>query len=297
MARRPRRRLAALLTAAALAACSPAGGATTGTTVTVTTGAVGSATSTTMPATTTTTLPVTGTTVVNEVDAEVIVPEGAGPFPAVVLVHGGGWVTGSPSSMRPLARHLNENGYLTVNTRYRLSSRSTPGFPEAIEDVACAARFAARHPDSDGSVTVIGHSAGAHIAAVVALNGDDHLWACPIRGGSGLPQRFVGLAGPYDVSRLGSVLSMFFGSSQTDDPESWLAGNPLELVDGNPDLEALIMYAENDGLIADLFAVEFHERLLEAGADSLLELVEGARHNEMDDPELVGDLIVTWLKR
>lgn len=199
--------------------------------------------------------------------------------------------------MRPLARHLNENGYLTVNTRYHLSSRETPGFPGAFEDVACAVSLAATHPDSNGTVALIGHSSGAHVGAVVALNGDDYLEGCPYAEGPILPGRFVGLAGPYDVSRLGSLLGIFFGAGPDDDPDSWLAGNPLELAEGNPDLTALIMYGENDGVVADLFALEFHERLLESGVDSLLELVEDARHNELDDPDLVGDLIVAWLER
>jgi hypothetical protein len=57
------------------------------------------------------------------------------------------------------------------------------------------------------------------------------------------------------------------------------------------------MYGENDGLVAVSFAVEFHQALMESGSDALLELVEGARHSDMHDPDLVGDLIVTWLSR
>lgn len=288
MARRSGGRLTAVLTAALLVSCSaPAGTAT-----------VGAPTpATTLPPSTTAPSHLTSTTVPAEPEVEVGLPEGAGPFPSVVLVHGGGWVAGDPSSMRPLARFLNDSGFLTVNTRYALSSRESPGFPEALEDVACAVRLAGAHPESDGTVAVVGHSAGAHIAALVALDGDDYLSSCPITEGPVLPQRLVGLAGPYDVSRLGSALGVFFGASLAEDPDTWLAGNPLELVAENPELEALIMYGENDGLVADLFAVGFHTALTEAGVESLLELIEGARHNDMHDPEVVGDLIVTWLRR
>lgn len=230
------------------------------------------------------------------IDAEVVVPEGVGPFPAVVLVHGGGWVTGAPSIMRPLADHLNANGYLTVNTRYSLATLDRPGFPDAIEDVTCAVRFAASHPDSDGTVAVIGHSAGAHIGGLVALTGDQYGSQCPFSG-SGLPNGFVGLAGPYDVSRLGPAVGAFFGDGPERFPELWRAGNPQLHTDANTDLASLIMYGENDGLVAASFAVEFHQALMDSGSDALLELVEGARHNDMHDPDLVGDLIVTWLGR
>ncbi|HEX6302209.1 MAG TPA: alpha/beta hydrolase [Acidimicrobiia bacterium] len=266
-----------------------------------------SATSTTLDAgTSTSSMPPLTTTTVSppsilapdgqEIDAEVVVPEGPGPFPAVVLVHGGGWVTGAPSIMRPLADHLNANGFLTVNTRYSLATLDRPGFPDAIEDVACAVRFAANHPDSDGTVAVIGHSAGAHIGGLVALTGDEYGAACPFPG-SGLPDRFVGLAGPYDVSRLGPAVGAFFGGGPDRLPEVWRAGNPQLHTDANTELVSLIMHGEKDGLVADSFAVAFHKALKDSGSDALIELVEEARHNDMDDPDLVGDLIVTWLSR
>jgi hypothetical protein len=69
------------------------------------------------------------------------------------------------------------------------------------------------------------------------------------------------------------------------------------LTDENPDLNSLIMFGELDGLIDDAFALQFAVALEGSGSTVLLELVESARHNDMYDPELVGDLIVTWLDR
>jgi len=231
-----------------------------------------------------------------EIDVVVAVPEGTGPFPAVVLVHGGGWVSGGPGIMEPLADLLTEQGFLTVNTRYQLATQGNPSFPGAVEDVACAVRYAAAHPESDGTVAVIGHSAGAHIGAIAALAGDDFTGDCPFVG-SGVPDRFIGLAGPYDSSRLGLAMLAFFGLPQSTAPELWQSGNPLKLTGSNPELDSLIMYGDEDGLVADSFATDFVAALLESGSTALLERVEGARHNDMHDPELVGDLIVTWLNR
>lgn len=256
-----------------------------------------STTTTVALASTTSTEPSTSTTEPGqEVDAEVNVPEGDGPFPAVVLVHGGGWVTGDPGIIDPLADHLSENGYLTVNTRYTLATSRRTGFPAAVDDVACAVRYAAGHPDGDGTVAVIGHSAGAHVGAVVALTGDRYGADCADPG-RGVPERFVGLAGPYDVSRLGPAMGSFFGGGPDQLAEAWKAGNPQLLTDMNPDLNSLIMYGENDGLVPGGFAIDFYEALILSGSEAHLEPVEGARHNDMHDPELVGDLIVTWLAR
>ncbi len=271
---------------------------TTSTSTTTTTTAPTStiATSTT----TTTTLPPTTTTSTSvplpEIEAEVTVPPGNGPFPAVVLAHGGGWVAGGPLLMRPLSEHLNRAGFMTVNSRYQLATLDRAGFPDAVEDVACAVRYAAAHPESDGTVAVIGHSAGAHLGALVALTGDDYVGDCPVDG-SAIPDRFVGLAGPYDISRLGLVMLVFFGEGPNLDPEAWENGNPQLQTDENPGLNSLIMYGDQDGIVDDVFAIDFHNALLDSGSESVLELVEGAQHNDMDDPDVVGDLIVTWLER
>ena len=294
MARRPVRGLAALLIGVTVAACADAT-VETSTAHTLTTTSTTSKTSTTTAPVPSTTLPPTTVPALQDIDAEVVVPEGEGPFPAAVLVHGGGWVTGAPGLMDPLADHLNENGFLTVNTRYELANFEHPGYPSAVEDVACAVRYAALHPDGDGRVTVIGHSAGAHLGALVALTGDDYVGECPYPG-TGVPERFVGLAGPYDVTRLGLAIAAFFGGGPDRSPEVWAAGNPQLLTDENPDLRSLIMYGELDGIVPESFAIDFNAALMASGSDSVLELIEGARHNEMHDPALVGDLIVTWLQ-
>ena len=301
MARRPGRRLTALLILLAVAACSPAAGEA-GPTTSLGPSASSTVIVTTTSSTSTTTLMATTTSEVAtttgsaEVDAQIAVPSGDGPFPSVVLVHGGGWVTGSPDLLRPLSDFLVENGYLTVNTTYALADFEDAGFPEAVDDVACAVRLAATHPNSDGTVAVIGHSAGAHIGALVALTGDRYAADCP-HPGSGVPERFVGLAGPYDVSRLGVAIVAFFGAGPDQAPEVWEAGNPQLLTDENTALDSLIIYGDEDGLVDASFALDFFEALSLSGSTSLLELVEGARHNEVHDPDLVGDLIVTWLER
>lgn len=301
MAHRSRRRVNALLAGLAIAA------AACGSTVEVTTTAqqipttvmtpeptTTVATSTSRPGPTTTEAMSTTTSAPPGIDAEVSIPSGEGPFPAVVLVHGGGWILGTPRLMAPLAEHLTRAGYLTVNTAYRLSTTDYAGFPAAVDDVACAVRFAAGHPRSDGTVTVVGHSAGAHLAAIVALTGDRYGAGCAFAG-SGVPDRLVGLGGPYDIDRLGAAMVVFFGSGPSDDPDAWMAGNPQRLADSNPGLTALIVHGELDGIVDISFAVDFHDALTSAGVASSLEVVDGAGHNDLTDPGLVGDLITAWL--
>jgi acetyl esterase/lipase len=254
-------------------------------------------TTTTTPATTSSTVPTRSTIHVEPTDlvAEVILPPGPGPHPAVVMVHGGAWVGGSPSTIRGLATHIADEGFLVVNARYRLSN-SSPGFPGAVDDIACAVRYAAAHPRSDGTVTVIGHSAGAHIGALVALTGNHYGEDCPVSG-SGVPDRFIGLAGPYDITRLRFLMVPFFGAGPDQAGGSWLAGNPQNLADENPGLVSLIMHGELDGIVDPSYSADFHRALDAAGGVSELEIVPAARHLDLADPSVVGDLIVVWLER
>lgn len=258
----------------------------------VTTTAPTATSTTTSPSTTSSQAPTPD--LLPDIGLEILVPAGEGPFPATVLVHGGGWVGGSPSLMRDLARFLTGEGYLTVNAPYTLSN-GIAGYPIAVDDVACAVRYAAAHPDGDGTVALIGHSSGAHLAALVALD-SGYGGSCPLPDPVS-PGRLIGLAGPYDVARLGPFMLPFFGAGPDEDPENWAAGNPLLHATNNPALSALLMHGENDGLVDLRFASDFAEALSAAGSEVLVEVVEGARHNDMHDPELVGDLIVTWLER
>ena len=297
--RSPRRLTAALAALTLVAACAPSPAPESADTVTpapplvTTTTSPTTATTTRSPSTTQSPAPTPGP--LPDLGLEVLVPEGEGPFPATVLVHGGGWVGGSPGLMRDLARFLTGEGYLTVNAPYTLSN-GIAGFPIAVDDVACAARFATAHPDGDGTVALIGHSAGAHLAALVALDRGTYGESCPLPDPVS-PDRLVGLAGPYDVARLGPFMLPFFGAGPDEDPEIWAAGNPLLQATNNPELSTLLMHGENDGLVDFRFASDFADALSAAGSEVVVEVVEGARHNDMHDPEIVGDLIVTWLER
>jgi alpha-beta hydrolase superfamily lysophospholipase len=77
----------------------------------------------------------------------------------------------------------------------------------------------------------------------------------------------------------------------------WIAGNPLRQTARNPGLSSLLLHGENDSLIDLDFATDFAAALTDAGSEALVEVVEGARHGDLQDPDVVGDLIAAWLAR
>jgi acetyl esterase/lipase len=95
---------------------------------------------------------------------------GAGPFPAVVLLHGGAWKMGDRSIMEGFGRRLAEAGFVGVASQYRLLPGSP--WPAAIEDAKAAIRWTRASASSLGvdpeRIAVLGRSAGGHLALLAA---------------------------------------------------------------------------------------------------------------------------------
>lgn len=122
-----------------------------------------------------------GELILGEVDgrpvvADLVAPEGDGPFPVMVYLHGGGWVLGSRESYRPVAFAFAQAGYLVISVDYALAPECP--FPAGFDDCAFAVRWAAAHAAEHGGdpqrLVVAGDSAGANLtAAVTASFADD----------------------------------------------------------------------------------------------------------------------------
>jgi acetyl esterase len=101
--------------------------------------------------------------------ARVYRPEGAGPFPTVVLLHGGGWVIGDLDTHAAMARAICAGaGAVVVAVDYRLAPESR--FPAAAEDAIAAVRDVRTRLASYGGsevLAVAGDSAGGNLSAVV----------------------------------------------------------------------------------------------------------------------------------
>jgi acetyl esterase/lipase len=105
------------------------------------------------------------------------VPEGAGPFPAVILVHGGGWNGGDKSGgpkkgyMAPMHEPLEKAGYAWFSINYRLAPKHQ--YPANIEDVETAIRWvkanAAKYHVDPQRIVLSGESAGGHLIQLAAV--------------------------------------------------------------------------------------------------------------------------------
>ena len=97
-------------------------------------------------------------------------------LPAVIQVHGGGWILGSRAEQGiPLLNHLAANGWIGFNVDYRLSPRAT--LPEHVVDVKRAIAWVREHAGElgvdPGRIAITGGSAGGHLTALAALTQND----------------------------------------------------------------------------------------------------------------------------
>lgn len=125
-------------------------------------------------------------------------PRSRGPWRGLVFIHGGGWSEGDKAPL-PIV----PPGYLVASINYRLYPQAR--FPAMIEDVKCAIRYLRAHAAAynldPSRIGLIGHSAGAHLAALAGLTGPDAGWDVgPHLDQSSAVQAVVVLAGPSDLT-------------------------------------------------------------------------------------------------
>lgn len=173
---------------------------------------------------------------------DVYQPAGVGTSrPVVVFFYGGSWQDGARDMYRFVGAALASQGFVTVIPDYRLYPQVR--FPAFLEDAAAAVRWVHDHAADYGGdperIVLVGHSAGAHIAAMLALN---PRWLA----GVGLDAHrdikgMAGLAGPYDFLPLkDDTLKMIFGPTKQlarTQPITFASGHaaPLFLAAGRRD--------------------------------------------------------------
>lgn len=226
---------------------------------------------------------------------DVFVPGGSSGDRLVVIVPGGGWIDADPAGLVPLAQALADAGNVAVTTTYRASADGAH-FPVPAGDVVCAIGSAVEVSNAAGfpadEIVVVGHSAGAHLASLVALRPDDFGADCP--AASPAPDRLVGLAGPYDVAQARTPAIELFGP-ENPDPANWDAGNPAAHAGQRPELDVLLAHGTADDVVPTFFTEAFADALRTAGHDVEEVYIDGADHHSVYSADTAAPLIVDWL--
>lgn len=225
-------------------------------------------------------------------------PAGRRPsaLPIVVFIHGGGWHGGDKESYRDPALRVASRGYLCASIDYRLAGQAP--FPAALEDCNCAVRWLRAHAAECGGdpnrVAAWGHSAGGHLAAMVALTpgefeGDG--------GWAGLPSGLrcaLCYSTPFDLAapmqHLGVAVMQFLGTVAAD------RASPMSyVVNGAPPF--LVCHGDQDDLVPVEQSDRFVAAMRDAGAPIEYIRVHGAGHDLAQNGEELLASALRFLER
>ncbi|MBD3672433.1 MAG: SMP-30/gluconolactonase/LRE family protein [Planctomycetaceae bacterium] len=180
-------------------------------------------------------------------------------LPAVVVVHGGGWLKGDKTKFRALAIDLAKRGYVTMAIEYRLGGEAK--FPAAIYDCNAAVRYLRAHADEwhidPSKIGAVGGSAGGHLVGLMATGHDlsELQGAGGHREESSKLQAAIVMAGPMQIST-GSVAERARTNPEKANATHWIgpidqSRNRYELADAyrhisSDDPPILFMVGEHD---------------------------------------------------
>lgn len=149
-------------------------------------------------------------------------------YPGILLIHGGGWRSGDPSQMIPLAHSLAAKGYVALSVEYRLSPEAL--YPAALEDLQAAIRWmhlnASEYHINSERIAVLGFSSGGQLASLLGASNE--------RGNEDNVQAVVNIDGilafKHRESEEGASASAWLGGTYEEKPEIWKEASALSHV-------------------------------------------------------------------
>ena len=198
---------------------------------------------------------------------------GHGRAPIVVFLYGGSWQHGRREYYRFVGNALSAQGLVVVVPDYRKAPADP--FPSFVEDAAAATAWAHTHAAALGGdprrIYVMGHSAGAHIAALLGTDARYLVrWGLHPRELGGV----IGLAGPYDFE---PTVNARIERRVFPDVGDWPQTQPVHFVDGD-EPRFLLLHGASDRKVWAANSESLARRLRAAGDDVTLKLLPGVGH-------------------
>ena len=211
----------------------------------------------------------------------------AAPYQTLVYVHGGSFTSGDKRKGSGIIDipAMTERGHAVAAINYRLMPDHP--FPAEVVDAKCAIRFLRAHADEYNLLTekigIWGGSAGGHLSAMVGLTNDDPTYdAGEYLDESSKVDAVVEMFGPTDLTQPMGWLQRWllrraFGTDSPSD-NKLIEASPVQYVTREAP-PILILHGEQDMAVPVEHAQALYQKLLDAGVDAKLVIVENANHN------------------
>jgi len=225
--------------------------------------------------------------------ADIAYPEGKGPLPVILSVHGGRWVASHRADPGEGAIDVKKwagHGLFAMSIDYRLVGCSAP--PACYQDVQCAIRWVHAHKDKypidPERVFLIGMSAGGHLVSLAATLGDGPF---PRTGGwekqPNTIRGVISLSGPYDLEKLS--WGTLWKPASGDQLAARRLASPIQHVSAKS-TPILILHSDNDGSVPVLQAQEMADALKKAKTPHRLSIHKKKGHMRVTDEVIVESL-------
>lgn len=236
-----------------------------------------------------------------ELQLDIAKPEGNGPFPAIVYIHGGGWQGGNRKMYRDDIEDAAQRGYVAATVTYRLvdtkkAEKDRVIFPAQINDVKCAVRYvranAAKYHIDPNRIGATGASAGGHL--VLMLGTTDTSQRLEGEGGnpdvSSRVQAVVNYFGPTDfphwyqtTEKIKPIAAAFLGGTPDEKADDYKLVSPISHL-SKDDPPILSIQGTVDPLVPLDQANRFDDAAKKAGVAHTLMVMEGQGHGFRGEP-------------
>lgn len=226
--------------------------------------------------------------------ARIYQPQGSGPFPVLLDLHGGAWSRKDRYANEPMARAIAASGMLVVSPDLRISSEAP--YPAAVQDAHYAIRWLKhKAKEWNGDITnfgLLGSSSGGHIAQLIGMKPHDPKYAAiPLPEAPQLDATVAYVATRSPISdpvarraqaeKKGNKEMMKKSDTFFSTPDSIHEGNPQEILERKEKVNLLPMLIMQGGLddnvippIQEKFAATYRA----AGGECQLEIFENSEH-------------------
>ena len=164
-------------------------------------------------------------------------------YPAVVVIHGGGWTEGSKSLVREqnFGTNLARAGYICASIDYTLATKAHHTWPEVLYQCKSSVQFlrknSATYQIDPDHIGIMGGSAGGHLALMVGLTSVTGRLqpSGPWADFSSRVQAVVDFYGPTNLPtvRLDEYCGMLLGADKMQEPDLWASASPVNFVTGD----------------------------------------------------------------
>jgi acetyl esterase/lipase len=224
--------------------------------------------------------------------ARVYQPQGQGPFPALLEVHGGAWNRGDRLQNAPMVEALAASGLVVASIDFRLGTHSP--YPASIADVNYATRWLKRHAGDFGAVADglggLGYSSGGHMVVLSAMRPHDSRYAAlPLEGDADGSLAYVmsgwGVLDPHarylHAKSQGKTDLLESHHRYFIDEDGMREANPQQILERGEPIElppVLLFQGADDDVLSPRTAERFVEAYGRAGGVVELALYPGGGH-------------------